>query len=121
MYRKDFLLKQVNKFFEMLSKIILKIEDGNLKEAEEIVNQNLNASLIKQLLDEQKSEVFLYYINELKFQAHLLYLKYEIHKSKGFEYSVLKNNLIIVLKRLINLRPNEYDIELHQMLNKIEE
>ena len=120
MPQQDFLLKQVNKFFETLFLIVLKIEHNNIKEAEDMIEQYSDEALIKGLIDGKTPENAAPDMDTLKFQMQLLLLKYDIRKQKRQDDIELKENCIKALKYLIHLNPMEYDMQLHKTLSNLE-
>lgn len=117
MLQKDFFLKQINEFFEALSKIILNIKNNRLGEAEVILNQHLDELMIEQFLNGEEVIDF----DIIKFQAQLLFLKYSIGKQKNIDDESLKEQCLKLLNYVIQLRPNEYDVQLNEMLSNLKD
>ncbi|MFT3946979.1 MAG: hypothetical protein QM763_08405 [Agriterribacter sp.] len=117
MLQKDFILKQINDFFETISKIMLNIETNRLDEAEATLKQHLNETLIEEFTKGKVSVNF----NVIKFQVQLLFLKYKIDKQKNIHNKELKQQCINLLSHAINLHSNEYDMQLNEMLNMLKD
>jgi hypothetical protein len=121
MFQKDFLLVQLDKFFEAVQAILLKIEHNNIEEAEADINSSASAELIDYLLNENsESEHPVFKYDELKFQADLLLSRLKIEQMRGHETFQLKQDCKKALKKLISLKPTEYDLRVHQTLKSLE-
>lgn len=121
MFQKDFILVQLDKFFEALSRISLKIEKQNFTEAEEEINQQISGEMIEYLINENnagKEKGFHYDL--LKFQTELLLLKLKIQLLNEPDCYQLKQDCINALKKLITLKPIEYDLKVHEELERLE-
>ena len=117
MYRKDYLLKQLDDFFEALARITGKLQHNDTTGAEQELTQYLSENRIEQLLNTDPLSAPDY--DYLKFQAELLVLKYRLSQKQNLDTSNLSTKASAVLQKLINSHPSQYDVRLHELLSEL--
>ena len=117
MYKKDYLLKQLDDFFEAIARITGKLQHDDLTTANDEITQHLSEDRIENLLAEATLSAPDY--DYLKFQAELLVLKYQLAQKQHQDTPDLQTKAAIVLQKLIDTRPGQYDVRLHELLAQI--
>lgn len=117
MYKKDYLLKQLDDFFEAIARISGKLQHNDTTAAEQELTQYLAENRIEQLLTTDPLSAPDY--DYLKFQAELLILKYHLSQKQKLDTSNLRTKASAVLQKLINSRPGQYDVRLHELLAEL--
>jgi len=118
--RKDFLLDQMHEFFDVLQQIAARLMERDLDKAEERINEFWSGEMIARLTDEGDDEglgreKFAF----LRFQTELLLFRFRLERAWGRESEVLRRQALIAVKKLIRLRPNDYDLELEEHLKEL--
>jgi hypothetical protein len=119
--RKDFLLDQLHEFFDVLQQIAARLMERNLDKAEEKINELWSAQTIARLTTEGddpglQQEKFSF----LRFQTELLLLKIQLEQARGHDATILRQQALAAVKKLIHLRPNDYDLELQRHLQNLQ-
>jgi len=117
MYKKDYLLKQLDDFFEAIARITGKLQHNDLTGAEHEITQDLSEDRIENLLTAENLPAPDY--DYLKFQAELLVLKWKLVQKKNLDTPDLQAKTVTTLQKLIHSRPDQYDVRLHELLAEI--
>jgi len=144
--RKDYLLDQLRDFFAALNRIADRIQAGELERAEEEIEALSSAAAVEELLGAElpaasgpvRSAASLgtgevgasqgtgepvpeHIYAAWKFQAQLLLLKIRLLEARGLSTVEQRAQAVLVLRKLIALKPEVYDIELVEQLRGVEE
>jgi hypothetical protein len=135
--RKDYLLDQLRDFFAALNRIADRIQAGELERAEEEIEALSSAAAVEELLGAElpaasgpvRSAASLgtgepvpeHIYAAWKFQAQLLLLKIRLLEARGLSTVEQRAQAVAVLRKLIALKPEVYDIELVEQLRGVEE
>jgi hypothetical protein len=120
--RKDYLLDQLRDFFAALTRIAARIQAGELERAEEEIDALTSSAAMGELFSaEVGSPVPEHIYAGWKFQVQLLLLKIRVLEARGLETLAFREQAVHALRRLIDLRPDIYDIELREQLRGMEE
>lgn len=121
MYRKDFLLKQLDQFFEALAKITLKINNHQLEAAEQDITALLNTDLIHYLTNDTALKEAPADYDTLRFQIELLLKQLTLEKlRKSDKEEMLKITCIRAIKKLMSLKKDAYDMAMRKTLQDLE-
>lgn len=122
MYRKDFLLHQMNQFFEALAKIALKIDARQLEAAEQDIQALLHTEMVTWLTQEDDAGAAPADYDTLRFQTELLLKQLAIEKIRNSDkQDVLRTNCIRAIKKLMSLKKDAYDMAMGKTLQDLEQ
>jgi len=117
--RKDYLLDQLRDFFAALNRIADRIQAGELERAEEEIEALSSPVAVEELLG-ASGPVLEHTYTAWKFQAQLLLLKIRLLEARGLSTVEQRAQAVAVLRKLIALKPEVYDIELAEQLRGVE-
>lgn len=135
--RKDYLLDQLRDFFAALNRIADRIQAGELERAEEEIEALSSPAAVEELLGAELAgasagigevgaslgigePVPAHIYAAWKFQAQLLLLKIRLLEARGLSTVEQRAQAVAVLRKLIALKPEVYDIELVEQLRGVE-
>src|ERR1700749_479899 len=114
-HRKDYLLDQLRDFFEALNRVAARIQEGELDKAEQEIDALASGAAIGELLHAGEGDLTAEHVYAgWKFQTQLLLLRIRVMEARGLDAGVQRAPALEVLRKLIALRPDVYDLELQE-------